>query len=63
MASQEDYCRAAICEAIQNGVQYDVIWAAIMEAHSGKTFDANIQAAIQAGEWLDRAVEKYGLRR
>lgn len=63
MPDDEDYTRAAICEAVKNEVQYDVIWCAVIEAKDGKSFDGNIQAAIHAAEWLDRAVVTYGLRR
>lgn len=59
-----DYTIAAFCEAVTNDLQNRVTWEAVKHAMqgakiNGPQFDANVSAAIQAGEWLDRAVERY----
>ena len=64
--TSEDYAIAAFCEAATNGVSHEIMWAAVTCALGKETrrvnsviLDANVQAAIQAAEWLDRAVETY----
>lgn len=64
--SREDYAVAAFCEAATHGLQHRVMWTAIANSLGKDTrrvnsvlFDANVQAAIHAAEWLDRAVETY----
>lgn len=62
--TNEDYTIAAFCEAVTNDLDNRVTWYALQNARNGmhpngKQFDDNVTAAIQAGEWLDRAVERY----
>lgn len=62
--TNEEYTVAAFCEAVKNDLQNRITWCAIEHASNGaringQKFDNNISAAIQAGEWLDRAVESY----
>lgn len=62
--TNEEYVIAAFLEAVTNDLDNRITWFAIATASAdaslnGKQFDNNITAAIQAGEWLDRAVERY----
>lgn len=62
--TNEQYTVSAFCEAITNDLQNKVTWCAVQAATSGpringKQLDDNVQAAIHAAEWLDRAVERY----
>ncbi|MGB0855150.1 MAG: hypothetical protein ACPGSI_17765 [Pikeienuella sp.] len=53
----EQYAIAALCEAVANNVSNQIVWCALFNSTDGKALDANIQAAIHAGEWLDALAE------
>ena len=68
--TNDEYIIAAFCEAVTNDVDNRITWEALSSATGielaegmhelrGVQFDANITAAIQAGDWLDRVVERY----
>lgn len=62
--TNEEYVIAAFCEAVTNDLDNQVTWFAVQKSSNGRTFngrlfDSNITAAIQAGEWLDNAVQRY----
>lgn len=54
-----DYVIGAYCEAAVNQIDHRIMWAAIEHATTShltdcKALDANVQAAIRAGEWLNQ---------
>ncbi len=53
--TSRDYAIATFTEAAVNQLDHRIMWACISAAgkHTNcKALDANVQAAIQAGEWL-----------
>lgn len=55
--TSRDYAIAAYAEAAANQLDHRLMWAAIEHATTNhltdcKALDANVQAAIHAGEWL-----------
>ena len=48
----EQYAIAAHCEAVANNISPEIVWCALFLSSDGKTLDHNIQAAVQANEWL-----------
>jgi hypothetical protein len=61
---ERDYSIGAFCEAAVNQLDHRIMWACVTASTRGaatncRALDANVQAAIQAAEWLDRVVETY----
>ncbi|MGB1214850.1 MAG: hypothetical protein ACPG4X_15900 [Pikeienuella sp.] len=62
--TNEEYVIAGFCEAVTNDLDNRVTWYAVQHSadgtrFNGKMFDECVCAALQAGDWLDKAVETY----
>lgn len=68
--TRDDYFVSSMMCIAEAGLHEDVVKSAIANGahpktmlYSARAIDANIQAAIHAGEWLDAMVASYGLLR